>query len=119
MLYCSGLLSRPIPKILCTEVDRDLLHGSGCTGSDIFAKIIDQCMDYWRDEFLITQKGVNAIQAECCPEKQTFLTEQFNASLLCANVEELSQPKAFDIRHKKMLHVPWVKILVRRDREIA
>lgn len=92
------------------SVDGALTHGSGCTGTDIFAKVVDECLDFWQKEFLLNFCANNALQAESNAGKQVFLTAQFNATLLCADVAELSSPKAFDIRHKKVVYVPWAKI---------
>eukprot|EP00974_Lingulodinium_polyedra_P085430 8273141-Lingulodinium_polyedra.AAC.1 len=47
-----------------------LAHGSGCTGTDIFAKVLDECFDFWRKEFLLNVRAHNAFQAESNAEKQ-------------------------------------------------
>jgi len=86
---------------------------SGCSGTDIWLKGLAEMFDFWQSEFGFGpgEDGLRSLfVAENDPSRQNFLKEQFQISLLIADVEQFGNARCWNEITSASQHIPWPSV---------
>ena len=113
--YHAAIPRRVVPAWLANaqQFMKGFECASGCSGTDIWLKGLAEMLDFWQSEFGVGlgEDGLRSLfVAENDISRQNFLTEQFQVSLLIADVEQFGNARCWNEITSASEHTPWPSV---------